>query len=139
MGRKEYLREYYKRNREKALKKQAEYSKKKGLVFMREANKKSAKKRAEDLYKLMGYKCVCCGITDSIYFNVDHVDNDGYLERNKGKASKRLTASEYLKNPKKYQLLCANCNHAKHKNGGKLYKPKKRQVLGYAYSHNNGL
>ena len=74
----------------------------------------------------MGGKCVCCGIDDSIYFSIDHVNNDGYLERKNGKTKKKLTVSKYLEAPERYQLLCANCNWAKHVNGGKLYKPKRK-------------
>ena len=33
----------------------------------------------------------------------------------------RKQLHQYLKEPERYQLLCANCNHAKRMNGGKLY------------------
>ena len=32
---------------------------------------------------------------------------------------------DYLKEPDRYQLLCANCNYAKRMNGGELYIPDK--------------
>ena len=70
--------------------------------------------------------CECCGEDDLIYLQVDHVNNDGFKDKNGNKQRNKITVSQYLENPKRLQLLCANCNHAKHKNGGKLYKPKKR-------------
>jgi len=83
------------------------------------------------LYVLMGNKCVCCGENDPIYFQIDHVKNDGYLGRKSSslgkRRSSRVNKKTYLATPKRYQLLCANCNIAKHYNGGKLYKPKKRR------------
>ena len=69
--------------------------------------------------------CVCCGEDDLIYLHVDHVNNDGFKDKNGNKQRNRLTVNQYLENPERFQLLCANCNHAKHQNGGKLYKPKK--------------
>ena len=118
---------YYKKNKEKHINQSRAWAKKKGRAYCRELQKRSTKKRTEDLYKLMGGKCVCCGIDDSIYFSIDHVNNDGYLERKNGKAKKKLTISRYLEAPERFQLLCANCNWAKHVNGGKLYKPKKKR------------
>jgi hypothetical protein len=40
-----------------------------------------------------------------------------------------VSVNKYKENPKRYQLLCANCNYAKHRNGGKLYKPKKKRKV----------
>ena len=87
------------------------------------------------LYVLMGNKCVCCGENNPIYFHIDHVKNDGYLGRGSSNSGKRkyktskVNKKTYLANPKKFQILCANCNWAKHMNGGKLYKPKKKRKV----------
>ena len=78
-------------------------------------------KQKKSIHKLLGNKCKNCGENDPIYFQIDHINNDGCLDRNK------VTLKKCLEDPKKYQLLCANCNWAKRLNGGKLYKPKKRK------------
>ena len=96
------------------------------------SNKQSIymRKKRKILVELMDGKCVCCGEDDPIYLQIDHVDNDGYKDNVRtasGISRNKITVNQYLENPKKYQLLCANCNHAKHKNGGKLYKPKKKK------------
>lgn len=83
----------------------------------------TALKRIRDkleIYRLEGNACVCCGIDDPIYFNIDHVDNDGCLDK-----TRNTTLKAYLKTPERFQLLCANCNWAKHRNDGKLYKPNR--------------
>ena len=94
------------------------------------------KRVKQELYTLMGNKCVCCGENDPIYFNIDHVYNDGHLTRGikldvtrtKGTFyNQRVTKRIYLENPKRFQILCSNCNHAKKLNGGKLYKPKNKR------------
>ena len=73
----------------------------------------------------MNGKCKCCGEKDLIYLQIDHVNNDGHVDRNKG--SSNVTLRRYMQTPERFQLLCANCNHAKRMNGGVLYKPKKRR------------
>jgi hypothetical protein len=78
-------------------------------------------KKKKVIYDLLGNECKHCGEQDPIYFQIDHVNNDGSLDRNK------ITLKKYLENPERYQLLCANCNWAKRMNNGKLYKPKKRR------------
>ena len=101
----------------------------KNIKYQRERRQNLRKQ----LYDMMGNKCVCCGEKDSIYFHIDHVKNDGNLDRpltekkDKGTYVKAfcLTTKQYLETPERFQLLCANCNWAKHRNGGKLYKPNR--------------
>lgn len=55
------------------------------------------------------------GCRDKIYLQVDHVFDDGYLE--KGRSNAIVYWSRVLKQvqagSQRYQLLCANCNWAK--------------------------
>ena len=74
------------------------------------------------MFDLMGGKCVCCGQSDPMYFQVDHVHNDADYSR--GNCAGSIKLSQYLKEPDRFQLLCANCNYAKRMNGGKLYTPR---------------
>ena len=102
----------------------------KNSVAISTRNKLRIKNERSEIYRLEDDKCKCCGETDPIYFQIDHVNNDGCVSRRTKKGarkSKRVTLETYLANPKNYQLLCANCNTAKHLNGGKLYKPKKKK------------
>ena len=101
-----------------------EYRKKNGKILDKR-NRENKQKHRDSIIKLMGGKCKCCGETDPIYFHFDHVHNDGHIDRKNG--NNRIGLQKYLTTPEKYQLLCANCNHAKRMNGGKIYKPKKKR------------
>jgi hypothetical protein len=76
------------------------------------------------MYDLMGGKCVCCGERNPIFFQVDHVENDQDYRGNYNNGGS-LKLRNYLKEPDRYQLLCANCNYAKRINDGSLYFPEK--------------
>ena len=84
---------------------------------------RTARNRAE-MFELMGNKCVCCGETDAVFFQVDHVHNDADYAGTGNRAGS-VQLHQYLEEPERYQLLCANCNHAKRMNNGELYLPKK--------------
>ena len=82
------------------------------------------------LYDRLGNRCACCGERDPMFLQVDHVFNDGAEHRRstsgvrRGLELKHMLA--YLEaNPGHLQLLCCNCNYAKHKNGGEIYRPAK--------------
>ena len=125
----EYMREYRAKNPEKIklwpssldrLEQMAKYRLKNRTHINQLARLKNITDRQE-MTRLLGNKCKACGEDDPIYFQIDHINNDGYLEK------RSIELRDYLKNPKKFQLLCANCNQAKKLNGGKLYKPKKKR------------
>jgi hypothetical protein len=78
----------------------------------------SYRKRVFDFY---GWKCVCCGESEPEFLVIDHIHNDGYLDRMKyGRKRKLISKDLYYKIinvekfPRdKYQTLCHNCNSAK--------------------------
>ena len=105
---------------------------------------KYRKRDKKELYDRLGNRCACCGERDSMYLEIDHVHNDGTEHREKINANwgaKHMKATSmhpryyirYLtENPGGLQLLCSNCNRAKHRNGGELYRPAKftrRQLI----------
>ena len=67
-----------------------------------------------------GSRCKCCGEKEPLFLQLDHVENDGHLDRKAHKTSNKLLA--HLKRhgwpQSRYQLLCANCNFGKLMNGG---------------------
>ena len=67
-----------------------------------------------------GGKCACCGENTYEFLTIDHINNDGKNERKimnnyAGRIYGYLANAEYQ--PKKYQILCWNCNLAKEKYG----------------------
>lgn len=64
------------------------------------------------------YQCACCGETNRNFLTVDHINNDGYKEREN---SDWFGIARWLiKNnlPEGIQILCMNCNFARYHNGG---------------------
>lgn len=65
----------------------------------------------EKVFKRFGYKCFLCGFNDFRALQIDHINNDGFLER---KINSTVRYKKVLKDTTgKYQLLCANCNWIK--------------------------
>ncbi len=73
-----------------------------------------------EMIEAYGGKCSCCGETEPLFLQLDHINNDGHLDRKVNKTSAKLWAK--LKKagwPKdRHQLLCANCNFGKLMNDG---------------------
>jgi len=64
------------------------------------------------IHKLLGGKCKKCGEKDPRVLQIDHVNSDGNIERRFGETRGQLY-KKVVDNPKRYQLLCANCNWRK--------------------------
>ncbi len=77
--------------------------------------------RHETMLVYGGYRCACCGETEPMFLTLDHVNNDGNRHRRKigsfssPKMFAWLRARHY---PPGFQVLCSNCNHGRHRNGG---------------------
>ena len=89
-------------------------------------NKKSKKVRRRKVFDILGRRCVCCGETDEIYLEVDHIFNDRYKDPKGGAANIYNIIKE---NPERFQTLCSNCNQAKARNDGELYTPEQGWII----------
>jgi hypothetical protein len=68
-----------------------------------------------------GNCCVCCGERITQFLTIDHINNDGYLERrNTGIRGGYRWYQQLLAKPKRedLQILCYNCNNGRHRNNG---------------------
>ena len=85
------------------------------------------KRNKAALYDRLGNRCACCGERDPMFLQVDHVFNDGAEHRrtHAGCSHPRQMLCYLEANPGSLQLLCCNCNHAKQRNGGEIYRPAK--------------
>lgn len=92
------------------------------------APKQSAKHRATRValktaaMAAYGGRCSCCGVDDLIFLTVDHVDENGADHRRQIFGDSKYTAKTYrwLRDndyPVGFQILCFNCNFAKHWGG----------------------
>lgn len=97
------MRDYYARNRVR-------------LLALERERQRLLKEGAYRAYG--GYRCVCCGETESKFLCIDHVNDDGQEHRKTVDASRLyywLKVNDY---PAGFQILCFNCNQGKRLNGG---------------------
>lgn len=77
-------------------------------------NHLSVMKTKDKVFNLMGGKCVSCGLTDRRVLQIDHINDDGHLDREFGHG---VRLARYISSGKRaiddLQLLCANCHHLK--------------------------
>jgi hypothetical protein len=63
--------------------------------------------------------CNCCGETNRFFLQIDHIHNDGYLDKkDKSITSAIVYYEKVIKNIQNFQILCANCNFGKLVNEG---------------------
>lgn len=70
---------------------------------------------------LLGDRCACCRETLATMLEIDHIHNDGNIERKTNGWSQSAILKRILRmeDPRsRYQILCANCNKSKFRNGG---------------------
>jgi len=76
-----------------------------------------------------GSKCTCCGEIEPRFLELDHVNGGGTQDYKKVGAHgawRRIIKADF---PPEYQLLCANCNQGRARNGGIC--PHKEQRIGF--------
>ena len=70
------------------------------------------------MFLKLGAVCSCCGEAQKRFLTLDHIKNDGYLERKTSYGHSLTKAQKTGWDKKKYQVLCSNCNLGKSLNGG---------------------
>lgn len=63
-------------------------------------------------------KCNCCGEDNKHFLQIDHINNDGYLDRKIRRKDYLKYYTNIIRNIDNFQLLCANCNFGKLMNEG---------------------
>jgi len=78
---------------------------------------KNQKKLIFDHY---GNKCGCCGESNLIFLELDHINGGGHQHRIKLRKQGVTMYRWIIKNnfPEGFQTLCSNCNRGRYKNGG---------------------
>ena len=114
---------WYEKNKERERRKQSIYrktNKDKVNESTRIWQKAHIRKLRKEMIEAYGGKCCCCGETEPIFMQLDHINNDGSIERrrygNHVVEWQELKKTGWPKN--RHQLLCANCNYGKRMNNG---------------------
>lgn len=75
------------------------------------------RKLRTEIFNFYGWECKCCKETIKEFLSLDHINNDGYLDKNPNgdkKSGKELYLLAKKQGfPNKYQTLCMNCNWGK--------------------------
>lgn len=113
---KAYHRAYYKANKEKW---RANYQEKREeLNAYGRSYRNRMRRKAISSY---GNKCACCGETEYLFLELDHINGGGRKHRLKiGDSSYSIVRWAGRNNYPKdiIQILCSNCNMGKARNGG---------------------
>lgn len=114
-----YNRKYYKNNTEKVLRTLKLWGKK-NHEKRQEIITRCRRKLRQEMISKYGGKCICCGEDNIIFLAMDHKNDDGVQERKKFNLRSSAEFYYFIKKqgfPKKYQILCYNCNWAKARGG----------------------
>jgi len=110
---------WYKRNKKHAyatMKAWRKRNRRRWLALQRKAGRAYYAKLKRAAYAVLGNACKACGEIDTVVLQIDHVAGGGTKEMQRlGHYNKFYR--EVVAKPKKYQLLCANCNWRKRAEG----------------------
>jgi len=90
----------------------------------REANNKRERARyarfRATVLSHYGDKCACCGESGKMFLEIDHIQDNGAAHRREIGTSAKALCGWIIRNnfPADFQILCANCNQGKKRNGG---------------------
>jgi 5-methylcytosine-specific restriction endonuclease McrA len=151
--RKEYMHLYWLRNKERLLPYHKQYRRthlaqyhvyeKKSVALhkdrIREYRRKHpeiARRSYDKLKDLVfghyGGKCACCGESNSAFLCIDHIDGKGNEHRRANRLSCGERTYQWIKGhnyPSGFQILCWNCNAAKHFRGHCPHQDQKKEEL----------
>lgn len=85
----------------------------------------------EEVFRVLGERCVRCGFSDKRALQIDHINGGGVRDlKNK---NQEQHYRHVIKDPDKYQILCANCNWIKRSENNEIpWKHKKQQKYAVA-------
>lgn len=90
----------------------------------REQQKAQYRRLKAALIERLGGYCYCCQLNDVRFLTIDHIHNDGYLDRRaNGKVSSITYLNRLLRDPdidQRIRLACYNCNCARNYSEGKV-------------------
>ncbi len=83
-------------------------------ALCREKQNEAYRKIKKIVFDYYGNKCTCCGETNIGFLTIDHVNSDGFMDRQLN-GHRKSTDTIYrfiIKNnfPDTFQILCYNCN-----------------------------
>lgn len=139
-----YLKEYYKNNRPKILKRAKTYwDANKDVINSNNKNYyqrhrlhliSQSKERSEEIkrtvYTHYGSYCRCCGENNIVFLTIDHINGGGTKHRRSVGTGVAFYSWVVKHNfPDDLQILCYNCNMGKERNNGTCPHEQNREFL----------
>ena len=118
----EWRKRHYRDNREKIMKRVAEWVAQNPDRRRKNALSHYYRLQHDAVMAYGGYVCACCGETEPLFLTIDHVRSDGAAHRKRLGSLGGARFYKWLRDngyPPGFQVLCMNCNHGRHRNGGK--------------------
>jgi len=86
----------------------------------RETGKISRKERRNAVIEKYGGSCQCCGESNYRFLTIDHINNDGAIDRKEYGGGSNSAFRRLFNSPIRsdLRLLCYNCNFGRAHNGG---------------------
>jgi len=81
-------------------------------------DKRKRRNLRKRLFEVYGSVCACCGESEERFLTLDHKLNDGNHARKESKDIKIMRKAISEADPRKYQVLCFNCNCARSQHDG---------------------
>ena len=89
-------------------------------IYMRQYAKSNAEKYKNQwqeirkkFFDIYGHECLCCHENFDVFLTLDHINGEGFLERQDGGTYGVYKKAITEHRPDLYQVLCYNCNCAK--------------------------
>lgn len=82
------------------------------------------KRVRRDVVNKYGGACKCCGETELLFLTIDHINNDGHIERKELSNGNNISSTQFFLKLNRevkrddIQVLCFNCNLGRSMNGG---------------------
>lgn len=114
--RRAHRRNYYNKNKEKAVASAYEYRnshKEEFKRYSRKSMRKLYEKRKDMVFELLGSSCSRCGFSDKRALQIDHINGNGKQDKKKYSSNSYYLGHILKVNGQGYQILCANCNWIK--------------------------
>lgn len=121
---KEYNKEYREKNRERLRQYQRDHQ----SNYYEQRNQRKRERRETEkkkVYTLLGKVCSKCGFSDERALQIDHINGNGYVDKNMRRHGYRYYKHIVDVNGEGYQVLCANCNWIKAHDNKELIRHRK--------------
>ena len=124
-------REFYHKNKQGIQAQQSEYRKKnKERIYAYNAKwqREQRAKFREAAVTGYGHKCICCGVSETVFLEIHHPEGNGKVDR-KEKGGSLYFYRWLVENnfPQGYELVCANCHKAIHQSKDGICPHKQNQ------------